>query len=265
MIEGVLLLIGLFSGFLGGMLGIGGGIIIVPALIFVFELNGRHAATDMTVIAVATSMACIIFTSFSAAYTQFRANKVRMDLAMRLAPFFVIGSFVAGLAAPHIEAGVLRLMISAFLFFVAVVMLRDWKPSPGRAFPGLVGAGCTGLAGGLISGTAGIAGGNVIVPTLIYFNTPVHNATATSSAMGVPIAFAGALGYAFGEPQIFSQTMLGLIDLRSGLAITIGAILAAPVGVRFAHRVPAGTLKRYFGAFLVAVALRMFYSSLSFT
>ncbi|NKB98157.1 MAG: TSUP family transporter [Pseudomonadales bacterium] len=255
--------IGLISGLLGGMLGIGGGVVIVPALIFAYELSGVHVTSDITVIAVATSMSCIIFTSFSAAYTQYRANKVRMDIAKRLVPFFVLGSLLAGLSTPYFDPGLLRLLIGAFLLIVAIIMLRSWKPNPTRQFPGTVGSGATGLVGGFVSGTAGIAGGNVIVPTLLYFNTPVHNATATSSAMGVLIALAGAIGYALGSPTESTDWMLGLVDLQSWLAITVGAVTAAPIGVRIAHRVPGDLLKKVFGAFLIVVALRMLYSSAS--
>lgn len=255
--------IGVISGLLGGMLGIGGGVVIVPALIIAYELTGQHAAADVTVIAVATSMSVIIFTSFSAAYTQFRAKKVRMDLALKLAPFFVLGSFAAGLSTPAFDPALLRALIGLFLLAVAFIMLINWKPDPNRQFPGLIGSGATGLAGGFVSGTAGIAGGNVIVPTLLYFNTPVHNATATSSGMGVPIALAGAVGYAFGEATGQTGSMLGLIDLKSWFAITLGAITCAPIGVKIAHRLPAATLKRVFGGFLLLAAIRMLYSSTS--
>ena len=259
----ILISLGIVSGLLGGMLGIGGGVVIVPALIIIYELTSLHAPGDITVIAVATSMACIIFTSISAAYTQFRAGKVRFDLVVKLVPFFVIGSLVAGLTTPHLEAALLRMLIGVFLLFVAIVMLTNWRPDPRRAFPGHVGSLLTGLSGGMVSGTAGIAGGNVIVPTLVYFNVPMHNATATSSTMGVPIALAGALGYATGVPSGGTSWMLGLIDLQCWLFITVGAIAAAPIGVKFAHRVPADKLKRVFGAFLLLVACRMLYTSLS--
>ena len=258
-----LLVLGIVSGLLGGMLGIGGGVVIVPALILIYEFTGRYNIADITVVAVATSMACIIFTSFSAAYTQFRAGKVKFDLVLKLVPFFVLGSFAAGLSTPLFDAGLLRILIGLFLMLVAVVMLSKWQPNPTRAFPGPIGSTLTGLSGGYVSGMAGIAGGNVIVPTLVYFNVPMHNATASSSTMGVPIALAGAAGYAFGAPNGASEWMLGLIDLQSWLAITLGAVLTAPLGVKFAHRVPAATLKRVFGAFLLMVALRMLHSSIS--
>lgn len=266
-----LIALGIFSGFLSGLLGIGGGVVIVPALVILFELGSAHGVADITVIAVATSMSCIIFTSASAAYTQYRADKINWTLFKRLVPFFVLGSFCAGLIAPLIDAGLLRILIGVFLTLVATVMVFDWQPSAERPLPSsLSGSGIgtgigtgIGFSGGLISGTAGIAGGNVIVPTLIYFNVPVHNATATSSAMGVPIALFGALGYALGVNQPEHQTwMLGYIDLRSWVWITAAAIAAAPLGVRLAHKIPATTLKRTFGGLLFIVAARMSYGGI---
>lgn len=254
--------IGIVSGLLAGMLGIGGGVVIVPALILIYEFTARHAAADITVIAVATSMACIIFTSFSAAYTQFRAGKVKFELVIKLVPFFILGSFAAGISTPLFDAALLRALIGLFLMFVAIVMLANWRPNPSRGFPGHLGSSTIGLTGGYVSGMAGIAGGNVIVPTFVYFNVPMHNATATSSTMGVPIALAGATGYALGTPAMTSEWMLGLIDLKSWFAITLSAIICAPLGVKIAHRVAADTLKRVFGGFLALVSIRMLYSSL---
>ena len=254
--------IGLASGLLGGMLGIGGGVVIVPALILILETTGIHPTGQITVIAVATSMAVIVFTSSSAAYTQFRAGMVVWPLFVKFAPLFVAGSFCAGLLAPHVDAWLLRAIIGAFLLAVAVIMAFDWKPNPERSLPGLGGSSAIGLSGGLMAGTAGIAGGNIIVPTLIYFNVPVHNATATSSAMGVPIALFGALGYIMGVNQTHTSAwLLGYVDLQAGLWITLVAIATAPLGVKLAHRIPAKLLKRAFGYFLLLVAIRMIYSS----
>ncbi|MGK0223708.1 MAG: putative membrane protein YfcA [Limisphaerales bacterium] len=260
------LCLGLISGLLGGMLGIGGGVIIVPALIFLFESSGQHASQQITLIAVATSMSCIVFTSASAAYTQYRADKVLWPIFKRMAPLFVLGSFCAGLLTPWVDASALRAIIGLFLLLVGVVMLADWKPQPGRKLPGLPASTGIGFLGGMTAGTAGIAGGNVIVPTLIYFNVPTHNATATSSAMGVPIALFGALSYALGFQQPGDNAasgtwMIGYIDLEPWLWITIAAIITAPVGVRIAHRLPAKVLKQAFGGLLLLVAARMVYGA----
>ena len=134
--------------------------------------------------------------------------------------FFVIGSFTAGVLIPYLPAATLRGLIGLFLVFVGVVMLTNWKPAAHRTLPGVLGASSVGFGGGLVAGTAGIAGGNVIVPTLIYFNVPVHNATATSSAMGVAIAASGALAYMFFHPQD-ATGLQGYVDVHSFLFVTI--------------------------------------------
>jgi len=261
-----LICLGLCSGFLGGLLGIGGGVVIVPALVIIFDQTGLYEANVATVIAVATSLACIVFTALSAAYTQVRADKVRWDVFRRLILFFVVGSFCAGLFAPYLPGTLFRGLIGVFLLFVAAVMLTNWKPAKHRAFPGMVGGGAAGFVGGNLAGLAGIAGGNIIVPTLVFFNIPMHNATATSSAMGVPIALSGALSYAFANPQLAERVvgqgqLVGFVDITSFFAITLGAILTAPLGVKLAHRVPAATLKRAFGVLLLLVSARMLYSA----
>jgi len=254
--------VGLVSGFLGGMLGIGGGVIIVPALIIAFEALARHPAEEITVIAVATSLACIVFTSASAAYTQYKAGKVRWDLVRRLAVPFVLGSFTAGVLAPALPAPLMRALIGVFLVFVAIVMLTNWRPAPHATLPGTAGSAMIGFAGGNMAGLAGIAGGNVIVPTLVFFNVPVHNATATSSALGVPIAAAGALSYALIAAGTESGAgRVGYVDLHSFFVITLCAVLTAPLGVRMAHRVPAARLKVAFGVLLLFVAGRMLISA----
>ena len=257
----MLLAVGALSGLLGGMLGIGGGIIIVPALIILLETLSAMPRELVTVVAVGTSLACITFTSASAAWQQYRAGKVRWDIFRRLVPFFVCGSFAAGFLAPQLPGALLRALIGGFLFIVALIMFADWKPHPDRNLPGVSGSIVVGTSGGLVAGMAGIAGGNVIVPTLVFFNVPIHNATATSSAMGVLIALAGAVSYAASGSVDHSVGLLGHIHWPSWLAVASAAIITAPLGVKLAHRVPAATLKRFFAAFLSIVAVRMLYTA----
>ncbi len=265
---GSCLTIGAVSGFLGGLLGIGGGVVIVPALIVLFDLTGLFDAKVATVVAVATSLSCIVFTSLSAAITQTRARMVDWLLVRRWVVFLVSGSFVAGTYAHLLPATVFRALLGGFLLFVAFVMLTSWKPSPHQTSPGLGVSATLGTAGGVVSGIAGIAGGNVIVPTLIYFNTPVHRATATSSALGVPIALFGAAGYVLAgtarevAPLLTGRfagadSMLGYVYLPAFAVIVATTVLAAPIGVKAAHRLPPLPLRRAFGVLLIVVAARM--------
>jgi len=253
------LLTGMISGFLGGLLGIGGGIVIVPALILVFDATGNIPLEHSTPVAVATSLACIVFTSLSAAYAQLRADMVEWMVVRRWLAPVVMGSLTAGYIAPLLSVTLFRTFIGVFLGLVSFVMLTNWKPSPNRQFPGPITAAGAGVLAGLVSGIAGIGGGNVMVPTQVFFNIPVHRATATSSALGVAVAGAGAAGYIVFANDFMPDTaaLLGYVYLPAFAAIVGGAVLSAPVGVRVAHRVQPIWLRRVFGVLLVLVAGRM--------
>lgn len=258
--------IGAVSGFLGGLLGIGGGVVIVPLLIVLLDLLDFLPPGQVTAVAVATSLACVLFTSLSAALTQIRAGMVEWPVVVRWAPFLVLGSFAAGWVATALPVPVFRGLIGGFLLFVAFVMLTRWRPSAHRSLPGVGLSALLGSVGGMISGIAGIGGGNVVVPTLVYFNVPVHRATATSSTLGVPIALAGTLGYvSVGLTRTGAEGlgpgMLGYLYLPGFLAIVASAVLLAPVGVKVAHAVAAQPLRRAFGVLLVVVAARMLYTA----
>lgn len=254
--------IGAVSGFLGGLLGIGGGVVIVPALIVLLDLAILFDPHAATAVAVATSLACIVFTSLSAALTQIRAQMVDWLIVRRWAGFLIVGSFLSGSFAAALPTVLFRGFIGCFLLFVALVMLTSWKPSAHRTVPGTGLSALLGIGGGLISGIAGIGGGNVIVPTLIYFNTPVHRATATSSTLGVPIALAGVLGYIIsGWGNEAGEWMLGWVYLPAFAAIVATSMVFAPVGVKVAHRVAPLPLRRSFGALLILVSGRMLYSA----
>ena len=254
--------IGVLSGFSGGLLGIGGGVIIVPLLIVLLDLLAFLPADDVTAVAVATSLACVLFTSLSAALAQMRARMVDWDIVRRWAPFLIGGSFLSGWVATALPVLVFRGFIGLLLLFVAFVMLTRWRPSPQHQPPGLGLSALLGGAGGLASGMAGIGGGNVVVPTLIYFNVPVHRATATSSTLGVPIALAGLLGYvSVGIGQDLGDGMVGYLYVPGFLAIVSAAVVMAPLGVKVAHAVAAQPLRRAFGILLVLVSGRMLYSA----
>ena len=256
--------IGAVSGFLGGLLGIGGGVVIVPALIILLDVMAFLPAEQVTAVAVATSLSCVLFTSLSAALTQVRAGMVNWLVVRRWAPFLILGSYLAGWIATALPLILFRGFIGLFLLFVAFVMLTSWKPGPHRQAPGLLPSALLGVGGGVVSGIAGIGGGNVVVPTLIYFNTPVHRATATSSTLGVPIALAGCLGYlSVGYGNDLGEGMVGYIYVPGFLAITAAAVALAPVGVRIAHRVESQPLRRAFGILLVLVSTRMLYTALA--
>ena len=254
------ILLGATAGFLGGLLGIGGGVIMVPGLLILFDLLGLFP-DSATLVALGTSLTVIVFTSLSAARAQMRAGKVLWPLVRSWTPWLILGGLFASWIAVSIPLNLLRGLIALFLFTVAGIMLANWRPSPGRELPGLLGGAFIGSGAGVISGLAGIGGGNVLVPTLVFHNVPVHNATATSSAFGVPVAGSAALGYAL--QGTVSASQIGYIYLPAAAALLVASMLLAPIGVRVAHKTNAQVLKKWFGVLLVVVATRMLFTALT--
>jgi len=239
------------------MLGIGGGIIIVPTLYLIYNTTTRFDDSSILIVAIATSLSCIVFTSASAAFAQNRRHMILWALVIKLLPWLLVGSVFASYVVPLLPALVLKVGIACFLIAVAVIMISSWQPPAGRVFPGYLGGGLIGTSAGFISGSAGIAGGNVIVPTLIFFNVPPHNSTATSSFLGVPIALSGSLGYLFFAPQVGHPELIGYVDPIAFIAIIAGSILAAPIGVKIAHNISPPLLKKIFGGMLILASTRM--------
>ncbi len=272
----ICVLVGAVAGFLGGLLGIGGGVIIVPALILLFDSAGTFSSANApggatagsnltTLIAIATSLGSIIFTAAAAARSQIRARMVEWLVVRRWVPAIIVGSYLAGFVAAELGVQLLRCLIGVFLLFVSGVMLANWKPAPHRVLPGRVASAAMAMGAGLISGIAGIGGGNVVVPTLVFHNVPVHRATATSSTLGFPIALAGSLGYIHRGWTVttLDEGLLGFIYLPALAAVVSATVVFAPLGVRAAHRLPPQPLKRAFGVLLILVSTRMIWTAFS--
>lgn len=264
----ICVLVGAVAGFLGGLLGIGGGVVVVPALILLFDVRGTFDGVSggsnlTTLVAVATSLASIIFTAAAAARAQIRAGMVEWPVVRRWVVPIILGSYLAGFVAAELGVTLLRSLIGGFLLFVSAVMLTNWKPAAHRVLPGRVASMGLGGIAGLVSGIAGIGGGNVVVPTLVFHNVPVHRATATSSTLGFPIAVAGALGYIHRgwTSTTLADGLLGYVYLPALAAVVAATVVAAPIGVRCAHRLHPEPLRKVFGGLLVLVALRMLWTA----
>ncbi|SET32267.1 Uncharacterized membrane protein YfcA [Marinobacter segnicrescens] len=255
-------LLGIVAGILAGMLGIGGGVVIVPALVLI--LSAQDFPSEFIVItAVATSLCTIIFTSISAARAQIKRQAVDWTIFRLWAPTVVMGSFLSGFIAARLPAIVLETGIAVFLLVISVIMLSRWVPDPARTMPGKAGTTGLGLFSGVLSGLAGIGGGNVMVPLMVFFNVPMQRAVATSSALGFPLAVVGTLGYIIsGWGRSAADWSLGYVYLPAVALIAVFTVLLAPVGVSLSHRIPAPTLKRCFGGLLLLVAGRMLFNGL---
>jgi len=260
-----LALLGIVTGFVAGLLGIGGGIVMVPFI--TYFLSSRGVGPDLTVkMAIATSMATVIFTSMSSVRAHHRRGAVRWDIARRLTPGIVIGSMIASLGVFSLLKGSwLALFFAAFVSFSATQMLLDKKPKPSRQMPGTAGQLTAGGVIGFLSGLVGAGGGFVSVPFMTWCNVAIHNAVATSAALGFPIALSNAVGYAIAGQQVagLPPASLGYIWLPALAVIAACSVLTAPLGARAAHALPVRALKKVFGSVLFLLAGYMAWKALS--
>jgi uncharacterized membrane protein YfcA len=260
-----LAVLGLCTGFLAGLLGIGGGMIMVPFTTII--LSNRGVAPDLAVkMAIATSMATIIFTSLSSVRAHHKRGAVRWDIVKLLAPGIVIGAAIASLGVFALLKGAwLALVFATFVTFSATQMLLNKKPEPSRTLPGTAGTLGAGTAIGFLSGLVGAGGGFVSVPFMTRCNVAIHTAVATSAALGFPIALANALGYLVAGQGVadLPPGSAGYIYLPALAVIASASVLMAPFGVRVAHALPIATLKRVFASVLYLLAAYMAYKGLS--
>jgi len=255
------LLLGLFVGLFAGMLGIGGGMLLVPLLVFMFSAQ-NFPDERILHLALGTALTTIVFTSLSSIRAHQLRGAVRWDIVRRAAAGLVIGSLLGALVAGWLDSRYLAIVFVIFVSYSATQMLLDVKPKPSRQLPGPAGmAGGSGVVG-VISGLVGAGGGVVSIPLMVMCNVHMRNAVGTSAALGFPIALAGAAGYIYtglGQAQLPSMS-LGYVYLPALVGIVIGTFVTVPVGARLAHSMPVTRLKRIFAFILFALAAKMLWS-----
>jgi uncharacterized membrane protein YfcA len=216
--------------------------------------------------AIATSMATILFTSLSSVRAHHGRGAVRWDIVRAMAPGIVLGGLVAGAGVfALIKGQALALFFALFVGFSATQMLRDKKPKPTRQLPGAAGQTAAGGGIGFVSGLVGAGGGFISVPFMTWCNVPIHNAVATSAALGFPIALANTAGYVVGGWSLPSALpgSLGYLYLPALVVIAVASVLMAPVGARAAHAMDVRQLKRVFALMLYALAGYMLWRALA--
>lgn len=260
-----LLLLGACTGYLAGLLGIGGGMLMVPFLTIIFS---RHGITPGLAVkmAIATSMATILFTSISSVRAHHQRGAVRWDLVRRLAPGIVAGGLLAGAGLFSLLKGAaLALVFAVFVGFSATQMLIGRRPRPGRQMPGPLGASAAGGLIGLVSGLVGAGGAFISVPFMTWCNVAMHNAVATSAALGFPIALANTVGYVVAGWNLPRQApgSLGYLMLPALAVIAAASVLTAPLGARTAHAMDTRRLKKVFAVLLYGLASYMVWRGLA--
>jgi len=254
------LLGGAAAGVLAGLFGVGGGTILVPVLLLLFGHSGVPQELWMHM-AVGTSLAVIVLNAVSSIRAHHRRGAVRWPIVWGLTPGVVLGALGGAWIADGLTSRTLGLIFAIFLLLVGLQLLTARQPKPQRQLPGFAGLAGAGGVIGVVSALVGIGGGSLTVPFLAWCNVAMAQAVATSAAVGLPIAIAGAVGFIVtglshaGLPA----WSLGYIYLPAFIGMAGAGMATAPLGARLAHALPAQRLKQAFGAFLLLVSARMFY------
>lgn len=250
------LVLGAAAGTLAGLFGVGGGIIIVPVLVFSFTAHGFDPQT-LTHLAVGTSLATIIFTSINAVREHQRKGAVQWSIFVWMTVGILIGAGIGAKTASLIQGPMLQKIIGVFALVVAAQMALDLKPKASRGVPGKPGLSAAGVAIGWASAIFGIGGGSLTVPFLTWRSLPMQQAVATSSACGLPIALASALSFMLlgWDDSHLPPHSLGYVYLPALLGIALTSMFFARYGARLAHKLSPRLLKRLFAALLLCVGL----------
>jgi uncharacterized membrane protein YfcA len=255
-----LLATGMVAGILAGLLGVGGGIVIVPVLYHLFTLLQVDDAVRMHM-AVGTSLATIIPTSIMSARAHYRKGAMDLALLRSLGPAVLVGAVVGGFLGSLFGGDVLGFIFAAIALVVAANMaFRAEGASLAKDLPGRIGRSAMGVGIGSISAVMGIGGGTLGVPVLSAFNFPIRRAVGTASALGLLIGVPGAAGFVLAGLGVAERPpgSLGYVNLIGFLLIVPLTMRMAPVGANLAHRINPVWLRRAFAIFLAATALRMF-------
>jgi uncharacterized membrane protein YfcA len=245
------------AGFFAGLLGIGGGLVLVPVLVVLFTMQGFPDSMVMP-LALGTSLATIVFTSVSSMRAHHAKGAVDWRTLRRMSPGIVAGALASAALAANLSPSALKLLFALYAGLAATQLICNVQPPASRKLPGPVGLAAVGGVVGGISVFAGVGGAVTSIPFLIWCNVPARVAIATASAIGLPVAAAGTLGYVshgLAVPAL-PPFSLGYVHLPALGAIVLASVLAAPAGVRASHRLPVSILRKALAAVLYAVTLR---------
>lgn len=249
---------GCVAGLCGGLVGIGGGLIVVPVLVMLFA--AQHIAEPLVMpLALGTSLASIIFTSLSSIRAHHRRGAVDWPLVGKFAPGLVLGAALGATLSAQVSSGALKIFFLAFAAIAATQMLLAHRPAAARVLPGRAPLFVAGSAIAGISSLVGCGGASMAVPFMTWCAVPMRTAVGSASAFGLPVALAGVTVYMLaglnktGLPPL----TVGFVHVPALIAITAGTTLAVPLGAALSHRLPVAALKRCFALMLYAVAGKM--------
>jgi uncharacterized protein len=251
--------LGTITGFLAGLLGIGGGMIQVPFLTWM--LDQRDVPRELGLkIAIATAMATIVFTSLSSVRAHHARGAVRWPIVRAMAPGIVLGALLAGGSLfAALQGPALGVVFALFVGYSATQMLIDRKPKASRQMPGAPAQAAVGAGIGALASLVGAGGAFMSVPFMVWCNVPIQHAVGTSAALGFPVALAAVAGYVIGGwslPPALPGTV-GYLYLPALAVVALASVFAAPWGARVAHRLDTRQFRRLFAVLLYGVAFYM--------
>ena len=254
------LVLGAIAGFLAGMFGVGGGLVLVPVLIFLFD-SQLFPAEHVMLLALGTSMAAILFTSLASLREHHRHRAVKWRVVRNITPGILIGTGIGASLAASIPTRGLAIFFALFVYFVAVQILIDIRPHAARQLPGAAGMTLAGTFTGCLSSMVSIGGGSIVVPFLVWCNVPLRNAIGTSAAIGFPVAIGGTVGYVFTGSSIsgLPAHSVGFIYLPALLWISLASIITAPLGAKATHSLKTGMLRKLFALLLLVLATKLLF------
>lgn len=255
----IYLVAGTFAGVLAGLLGIGGGLVLVPILstAFLIFLDSPYSVH----MAIATSLATILITSLSSVNTHHRHQAVRWDILKTMILGVLLGAFLGAWSAQFFSTSVLAKLFGLMELLVAWQLLSNRKPSPQRMLPGLLAQNGVGAGIGGLSSLLGVGGGSLSTPYLLWHNIKAHQAIATSAALSLPVALSGTVAY-----MLAGIKLEGLPDYTTGfvywpafLAIVMMSVFTAHWGAKLAHRSSVDLLKKVFALLLIVLGIKMLF------
>lgn len=255
------LLTGAFAGFAAGLLGIGGGLIIVPVLYFIFSTQ-TYDQQHLMHMALATSLATIIVTSIASTLAHHKKQAVLWPTVFLLAPGICLGAWLGASLASELSTAILRPLFAVFELCIAALMLSQYQSkqqhSTIQPFNALFGGGIIGS----ISAIVGIGGGTLTVPFLHWHNINIKNAIASSAACGLPIALFGTAAYIYAgwtitDSSSLPENAIGYVHINAFVLIAISSFICAPLGAKLAHKISDKSLKKIFALVLLILGLKM--------
>ena len=257
----VYLLMGLFVGFFAGLLGIGGGLILVTLMVYMFTVQG-FPADRLLHLALGTSIASIVFTSISSLRAHHKHGAVRWDILRSAIPGLVLGTLFGTFVADQLKSKYLAIFFVIFVYYSAVQMFANVKPKPARQLPGNIGMTVVAIIVGIVSSLVGVGGGVMTIPLMSLCNVPMRQTIGTSAALGLPIAIAGTVGFVvtgLGKDHLPTLSV-GYVYLPALVGIVTGTFVTVPWGAKAAHTLPVTTLKKIFAVILFILATKMLWS-----